>query len=73
MAQSQMRISFANTKGYLVRIRTTKIGKDIDVADVKIFTSERRLFMPCLETNPRLTASCEAQLKILRKIDDAES
>jgi hypothetical protein len=47
-----MRISSANTKGYLVRVRTTRIGRDIDVSDVKIFTSERRLFIPCLETNP---------------------
>jgi hypothetical protein len=68
-----MRISSANTKGYLVRVRTRRIGRDIDVADVRIFASERRLFIPCLEKNPRLTASCEARLKILRKIDDAES
>jgi hypothetical protein len=37
-----MRISFANTKGYLVRVRTTRAGRDIHISDVKIFASERR-------------------------------
>jgi len=46
-----MRISSANTKGYLVRVRTTRIGRDMDVSDVKIFTSERRLFILYLGTN----------------------
>jgi hypothetical protein len=45
-----MRISSANTKGHLVGVRTTRIGRDIDVSDVKILTSERRLFTPCLGT-----------------------
>jgi hypothetical protein len=47
-----MRIPSANTKGYLVRVRTTRIGRDIDVSDVKIFTLERRLLIPYLETTP---------------------
>jgi hypothetical protein len=37
-----MRISFANTKGYLVRVRKTRVGSDIDISDVKIFASARR-------------------------------
>jgi hypothetical protein len=71
LEQCQLRISSANTKSYPVRVRTTRVGRDIDTSDVKIFTSERRPLIPCLGTNLRLQISCEAQLKIFRKIDDA--